>query len=437
MTAVVFAGPSLAGGPVPPYAGLTLRPPAEAGDLYRAARGGAQLIGLVDGVFEDRPTVWHKEILWALDHGIRVLGAASLGALRAAECAAFGMEGVGRIFERCRSGALEDDHELALTHAPAELGYAALSEPLVNVRATLEAAGADGVVPRAKAAALLALAAAMPYKALAWPALVAEAEAAGWTGTERRRFADWLPAGRVDLKRADALLLLAAVAEALEHPAAPPRVGFRFSDTRHWQRAVARFEAGAAAIAPEAAAVLDELRLDPARYERAMLRAYAGRAADAAGPEAEPEEAAELLEELRLDLGLASAADFRAWIAATGAEPAALVAALRTEERLMLALEADMPALGPAVLDALRIDGRYDRLLARALDKARALGGAEPVFREAELPGLIAALCARRRVAIASEDADLVARSLGLPDRRALHALLRREQDFLDRGTAP
>jgi hypothetical protein len=40
-------------------------------------------------------------------------------------------------------------------------------------------------------------------------------------------------------------------------------------------------------------------------------------------------------------------------------------------------------------------------------------------------------------VAIASEDADLVARSLGLPDRRALHALLRREQDFLDRGTAP
>jgi hypothetical protein len=267
MTAVVFAGPSLAGGPVPPYAGLTLRPPAEAGDLYRAARGGARVIGLVDGAFEDRPTVWHKEILWALDHGIRVLGAASLGALRAAECAAFGMEGVGRIFERCRSGALEDDHELALTHAPAELGYAALSEPLVNVRATLEAAGADGVVPRAKAAALLALAAAMPYKALAWPALVAEAEAAGWTGTERRRFADWLPAGRVDLKRADALLLLAAVAEALEHPAAPPRVGFRFSDTRHWQRAVARFEAGAAAIAPEAAAVLPQGRPDFIKFQ--------------------------------------------------------------------------------------------------------------------------------------------------------------------------
>ena len=107
-------------------AGRRLRPPAEAGDLYRAARAGAAVIGLVDGVFEDRPTVWHKEILWALAAGVRVYGAASLGALRAAECAAFGMEGVGAIFARCRSGDLEDDHELALAYAPRELDYTPL-----------------------------------------------------------------------------------------------------------------------------------------------------------------------------------------------------------------------------------------------------------------------------------------------------------------------
>jgi hypothetical protein len=437
MTAVVFAGPSLAGASLPPSRGITLRPPAEAGDLYLAARSGATVIGLIDGAFEDRPTVWHKEILWALDRGVRVLGASSLGALRAAECAAFGMEGVGRIYERARSGALENDHELALAHAPAELGYAALSEPLVNVRATLEAAGTAAIVPPASAKALVSRAGAMPYKSVTWPALLAESAAAGWTAAERDRFAAWLPAGRVDLKRADALELLAAVGEGLAHPVAPARVGFRFNETRHWQRAVARFEARAAEAAPETAVVLDELRLDPARFERAMVRAYARRAATAAAVADEVIEEADLLDDLRLDLGLGSATDFRSWMSGAGTNPAALAAALRDEERLMLAIETEMSALGPAVLDALRVEGRFDALRDRARDKALALAGApEPTFDEAELHGLIAALCSRRRVTIASDDPDVVARSLGLSDRRSLHRLLRREQTYLDRTGA-
>ena len=140
MSAVVFAGPSLAGTAAPE--GVTLAPPAAAGDLYRAARAGARVIGLVDGVFEDRPTVWHKEILWALDRGARVLGAASVGALRAAECAAFGMEGIGRVFAAVRDGAIEDDSDLAVIHAPGALGWHPLTEARVNVRATLAAATA-------------------------------------------------------------------------------------------------------------------------------------------------------------------------------------------------------------------------------------------------------------------------------------------------------
>jgi len=56
------------------------------------------LIGIVDGNFETVATVWHKEILWAMAQGIHVYGAASIGALRAAELAEFGMKGVGAIF---------------------------------------------------------------------------------------------------------------------------------------------------------------------------------------------------------------------------------------------------------------------------------------------------------------------------------------------------
>lgn len=435
MTAVVFAGPSLAGGPLPPHPGVALRPPAEAGDLYRAARDGATVIGLVDGVFEDRATVWHKEILWALDRGARVIGAASLGALRAVECAPFGMEGVGAIHARCARGELEDDHELALVHAPPELGYAPVSEPLVNVRATLDAAADQGLVPRPRAAALLRRALAMPYKALTWRALLVEAEAAGWSAGERARFAAWLPQGRVDLKRADALLLLAAVAAAAAAPDPPPARSFQFSDTRYWRAAVESFERGAAVVAPADQAVLDELRLQPAGYERAMVRALARRAARGAPPAADP---AALIEELRLDEGLATAAAFHGWCAALRTDEDRVAAALAAEERLLFALEADAAALAPAVLDALRVDGRYARLDQRAAAKRDRLAEMpEPVFRETEIPGLVAALCARARVRIDSDDPDAVARALGLADRRALHRLLAREEAYLAAEAAP
>ena len=45
-----------------------------------------------------------------------------MGALRAAELHAFGMRGVGRIFEAFRDGELEDDDEVAVVHGPAEPG---------------------------------------------------------------------------------------------------------------------------------------------------------------------------------------------------------------------------------------------------------------------------------------------------------------------------
>jgi hypothetical protein len=380
------------------------------------------VIGLIDGAFEDRPTVWHKEILWALGQGVHVLGAASLGALRAAECAAFGMEGVGAIFERCRSGALEDDHEVAVAHAPAELDYTPLSEPLVNVRATLDAAAAAGVLAPAAAAALLARAAATPFKEVTWRRLLD-----ALPPPERGRLAAWLPEGRVDLKRADALLLLAAVAEAAADPGREP-ADFRFADTRYWREAVGWFERRDAA-APEDADVLDELRLDPARFERAAVRAYARAAARTAADEIAPEP---LVEDLRLRLGLGAARDWTAWLAEVRGDPAALAAALVADERLMLALEAAMPELAPALLDELRVEGRFEALDARAADKRRALERMpEPVYREAELPALIDELCARRRVTIDSDDPDLVARSLGLADRRALHRLLSRERAYL------
>src|SRR5881227_846746 len=109
MKAIIFAGPSMPPRARSPIAGLEWRPPIRQGDLYLAALQRPALIGIIDGYFELVPTVWHKEILWAMAQGIHVYGAASIGALRAAELADFGMKGIGHIYRQFHTGVFMDD----------------------------------------------------------------------------------------------------------------------------------------------------------------------------------------------------------------------------------------------------------------------------------------------------------------------------------------
>lgn len=153
MSRVVFAGPSLYGVARP--VGVTIAPPAAQGDLVAAVSAGATHIGLVDGYFGDCASVWHKEILYALSQGCRVFGAASMGALRAAECWTFGMEPVGTIAAAYIASDLTDDADVALTHGPAEFDYVPFTEPLVEVRATLNALSATDLLASKEAGQLL------------------------------------------------------------------------------------------------------------------------------------------------------------------------------------------------------------------------------------------------------------------------------------------
>ena len=177
--AVIFAGPSLPPRLRPDDARLEWRPPVRQGDLYRAALERPAIIGVIDGYFEIVPTVWHKEILWAMQAGIHVYGAASIGALRAAELDAFGMRGIGRIYEDFRDGVLEDDDEVAVLHGPEELGYPPLTEAMVNIRATFEAAGGGRRRSTRKLAARLTeIAKGLFYKERSYEAVL-QAAAAG------------------------------------------------------------------------------------------------------------------------------------------------------------------------------------------------------------------------------------------------------------------
>lgn len=196
---VLFAGPSL-WGVTYDRTGLDVRPPARQGDIHRAVVEGADVIGLVDGVFGFVPSVWHKEILFALKSGVRVMGAASLGALRAAECAPFGMEVIGGIATSYRDGTRVEDADVCLVHAPAELDFMPLTEPLVDVEATVDAMRHAHLVSTGEAEALLAAARSIYFADRTIEALTATAGLPELEPAYRE--------ARVGAKSADALLLV-------------------------------------------------------------------------------------------------------------------------------------------------------------------------------------------------------------------------------------
>lgn len=223
----VFAGPSLPPGARPEDQRLVWLAPAMAGDAYAIETRKPTVMVLIDGFFDQRPAIRHKELMELMAGGTPVIGGASMGALRAAELADHGMIGVGAIFAAYRSGLLIADDEVAVLHGPEDLGWAALTEPLVNVRATLVVAAREGVVDIGVARRLREAARAIFYQRRTWAGLIEAAEEREPADASALRiFEAWLPAGRVNLKRLDALacihLALNLNPNAFKPPPPPP-----------------------------------------------------------------------------------------------------------------------------------------------------------------------------------------------------------------------
>lgn len=202
---VVFLGPSLdrdhAGRLLP----ATFFPPAKRGDITAAAAGGARIITLIDGVFFQNDAVGHREILDAITEGIHVIGASSMGALRAAELEVLGMEGVGEIFCLYRDGVLTSDDEVALIYDPET--FLPLSEPLINIRCTLRKAEEAGALCHDTAELLLETARSLYFPERTWEAIMARAEDR-ISRDEWERLPAVLSRFMVDKKREDAVLAL-------------------------------------------------------------------------------------------------------------------------------------------------------------------------------------------------------------------------------------
>lgn len=233
----VFAGPSLPNAARPSLEGLVFHGPVVQGDVYALVPERPLAIAIVDGYFERVPAVWHKEILWALAEGVHVFGAASMGALRAAELAPFGMVGVGKIYEDFARGALTDDDEVTIVHADAAFGYRASSEAMVNIRATLHSAVKSGILTQPQAQRLIERTKAQFYPDRNYPGLIAMARDE-LEEKDCERLGRWLraPGNTIDQKQLDALELLRVLADFREGKADPARVPWTFQHTDAWEQ---------------------------------------------------------------------------------------------------------------------------------------------------------------------------------------------------------
>jgi hypothetical protein len=444
MSVYIFVGPTLRREEIAASCDAVCLPPVAQGDVYRVAQRRPRAIGIIDGFFTGAPSVWHKEILWALSQGIHVFGSASMGALRAAELHSFGMRGVGRIFEAFRDGTLEDDDEVAIVHGPAELDFVAVSEPMVNIRATLARAETDGVLSESSRRALEAFGKSLFFPQRNWAEIFEGARAHGVAEAELAALRGWLSDGRVDQKREDALAMLAAIRETLARTD-PPRAGFRFESTHFWDELVSRAPLHPAAIEASSTLtcqdIVEELRLEGddaygRAKVRALLRLFAGLEAKRQGLEPSPEAMRTPLSRGRAALGLFTRAALDAWLSRNHLETASLERLIEDQARSEIAVGLSGSSLDSQLLDELRLSGAYERLAERARQKKDVLArhgmnGSEGRASGPNPAELRLWFFEQRLGRPLPDDMDAFTRELGFAERADFDSALHREWLYL------
>ena len=203
--------------------------PAMLGSVFRAVQEGYKVICLIDGYFGNTPSVWHKEILFALKCGVTVCGASSIGALRAAELHTFGMVGFGWVYRAFRRGILRDDDEVCVLHAVSELNFEPLSEAMVNIRYSLKMMRNRGLISRHSEAHIASCLKEHHFSKRGLPAVRSAFERE--FGTQGADKFELFERNKMDIKALDAELMLNAVSSS---PVASKNDGWEFPMTNHW-----------------------------------------------------------------------------------------------------------------------------------------------------------------------------------------------------------
>ncbi|WP_162688656.1 MULTISPECIES: TfuA-like protein [unclassified Streptomyces] len=208
---VVYAGPTISAADVRavlPEA--EVRPPAGRGDLLADQWAPGDVVVVIDGYFRERRSVGHKEILQVLTEGAQVVGAASMGALRAAELVPCGMRGLGTVYGMYAAGEIDGDDEVGVLHGPAEMGYPAQTVALVNLRYGCKEGAETELVEAASGRRIVAAAAALPFTHRGWKDI--ERALDDQDHDALRTLEEMIGSGVWDVKRLDAMAALREVA---------------------------------------------------------------------------------------------------------------------------------------------------------------------------------------------------------------------------------
>ena len=275
----IFTGPTLSPEIARQHLDAIYLPPVKLGDVYRISElYQPRIIGIIDGYFNQVPAVWHKEIQHAMSQGTTVFGASSMGALRAAEMDQLGMIGCGKIYQAYQSGVLppfidepfEDDDEVAVIHSPAELGYLAASDAMVNIRFSLAKSVQHEVIDQVTCQQLISIAKKLFYPERNYASILEIAKNNSLPAAQLEALQGWLEQNSVDQKQLDAIELLKKIARYAktspdtQAPETPP-----FQHTSQWQAAIDEIALSHHVENP----ALNELRLKGEKYFQVLDQA--------------------------------------------------------------------------------------------------------------------------------------------------------------------
>jgi YcaO-like protein with predicted kinase domain len=202
---VAFVGGSLAKPERIRDTGIVYTTPAEQGDLLMAILAGFRNILIIDGYFYSKFPCTTFEIMLALEQGLNVFGAASIGALRAVELDHYGMTGIGYVYGYLRRHAIKPYHVVAQTYRQDDT---VLTPPLIEIIYFLECAMAEGVINQAETDRCLKLAATISFFSLTFASFFRLIREAGLTTLQLENYFNQKDPDHFRIKRADALQLL-------------------------------------------------------------------------------------------------------------------------------------------------------------------------------------------------------------------------------------
>jgi hypothetical protein len=232
------------------------------------------------------------------------------------------------------------------------------------LRETLLAAEAAGVIDRGYRDSLLASMKQLPFGARSFDRLI-EVAADSLGAAAGDALAQWLEDNRVYRKRQDAVELLQEMARFLANDPQPFVAPFRMERALVWEQFVAGPSEPPSPSDAERM-VLDELRLDAEQW-RASARLALGRiSALATTDQAKPGDVAERVDAFRRAHALWHRADLDSWLADNALDAAGAERLFRDETRLETASREPRAELDGALLDHLRLSGRFATLLRRA-----------------------------------------------------------------------